>query len=131
MVTLIAMRETGWIPARLESFMWRQLAAAYGARHRLVGGKSPGEPCDLEEAFGVLADGGKRVFLDPWEGESLRDFQHPAEAVYVFGRAGDDCRRWRRPEDLVVRIHTPQEVDLFATHAASIVLQDRSWKHGN
>jgi len=130
-VILIAMRESGWLPPKLESFMWRQLAAAYAAQYKLVGGKGMALGLKhLGEALDETPEN-SRVYLDPWTGGDLETFAHPEKASYIFGRAGDDCRRWRKPEDCVVRINTPNRVDMFAVQAAAIVLHDRQRKNGD
>jgi len=120
MVTLLALWERGWFDLKVESFMWRQLANAYDVEHRL---------CEAILDFGGLQ--GERVFLDPFKGESLDEFEHPEDVVYVFGKAEDNNHRHIQHTDGVVRICTPKPCDLFAIQAAAIVLDDRRRKYGH
>ncbi len=76
-------------------------------------------------------DPGERVFLYPEAtvaGESLTDFEHPEDAVYLFGNAFDSLRSLRRATDPMVTVYTARQVDVFACNVAAIVLFDRMRK---
>ena len=133
-VTLLGLWESGWLEPKVEAFMWRQLASAFAVDELALCPEKLAPRTSLRQ-FNSVGDAlrelkGTRVFLDPNEGESLADFVHPQEAVYIFGRAGDDNRRWAK-DATFVRIVTPAPVDFFALHAAAIVLYDRETKRGN
>ena len=80
-------------------------------------------------ALAVLPD--TRVFLFPeatGAGQSLTGFDHPEEAVYLFGNAFDSLRSLRRATDPMVTVYTARQVDVFACNVAAIVLYDRMRK---
>ena len=133
-VTLLGLWESGWLEPKVEAFLWRQLVSAYAVDELVLCPQLLAPRTNLEQ-FNSVGDAlpqlhGEHVLLDPNEGESLADFVHPQEAVYIFGRAGDDNRRWAK-DATFVRIVTPAPVDFFALHAAAIVLYDRETKRGN
>lgn len=68
---------------------------------------------------------GERVILEPTGGVSLKKFNHPEHAVYIFGNA---MNHNLKHNGVKVRIPTPQITDMFAFNAAAIVLADR---HGH
>jgi hypothetical protein len=61
--------------------------------------------------------------------QSLDDYEHPEDAVYVFG-PDDDEKGWEKnfPTTHVVYIPTPGNTQLFSHEAAAIVLNDRRVK---
>lgn len=130
-VSLLALWESGWLPRKVEAFMWRQLASAYRVDELALCPLAIAPRENLRQ-FATVGEAlpnlqGEPIFLDPNKGEPLASFTHPDEAVYVFGRAGDDNRRWSQGRRFV-RIVTPAQVDFFALQAAAIVLYDRETK---
>lgn len=82
---------------------------------------------------------GRRVFLEPENplrphgGVDLRTFEHPDDALYVFGSAHfDPVASHKQPGDLVVTIPTVHNKGVLWPHqCAVIVLYDRmvkSWQ---
>lgn len=135
MITLVGLWEEGWLDYKTEAFMWKQLLSAYAVDKfvmcpaRLPPRTNLLQFDDVSSALSELQ--GVRVYLDPFGGEPLHDFKHPEDAIYIFGRAGDNNHRHISQEDNVVKIQTPKRVDFFAICAASIVLYDRELKNGN
>lgn len=73
------------------------------------------------------------VFVDENGEAALTDFEHPDDALYVFGRAGfSPMTALKRERDRSVRIETVLGAGLLLPHqAAAIVLHDRlvkSWR---
>ena len=132
-VTLLGLWESGWLEPKVEAFMWRQLAGAYDVDELALCPQrlSPRTNLSQFETVGAALRelSGTPVFLDPSRGEELSSFVHPPDAVYVFGRSGDNNHRWADGAAFV-RIATPAPVDFFALNAAAIVLYDREAKRG-
>lgn len=133
MVELVALWEKGWLDARVEAFIWRQMADAF-AVDRLtfvparLNQERPNEAASVPDA--LAASSCRPVFLIPRGGVSLVEYEHPEDAVYVFGNAQDGNERWSCGHD-VVSIETKRAIDFFAVDAAAIVLYDRLVKRGN
>ena len=126
MITLVGMWEYGWLDPKVELFMFRQLCAAYGVDRlvmvpeMLAARTSVDQYPTIEEALDSCE--GEVVFLEPSGDVSLKDFKHPKDAVYVFGKAMISNKH---REGTKLRIETPNATDMFAINAASIVLADR------
>lgn len=74
-----------------------------------------------------------RVFVDETGAVELQDFEHPDEAVYIFGKAGFSPHpSMAHNGDHTVRIVTPERRGMLWPHqAAAVVLYDRqvkSWR---
>ena len=129
MVTLVGFWEYGWLEPKVELFMFRQLCAAYKVDRlvmipTLLGPRTSVDQYDtLEEALESCS--GERIFLEPSGSEHLDTFDHPEDAVYIFGKAMISNRH---EEGKMVRINTPSMTDMFAVNAAAIVLDNR--EHG-
>ena len=132
MITLVSIWERGWFDASVEAFMWKQLTAAY-AVDRVIFTPTELKQRIYPEQFNTMEEAlastvGEQIFLIPGHGESLIDFEHPQDAVYVFGNA------YKSNLDIatkIVQIPTPKNVDVFARDAAAMVLYDRMIKNGN
>ena len=109
-----------------ENRIYRQLKGAFG-----VGQLVQTTPDEIEEELAALP--GRRVFLvPPWHHDfidhELADYQHPDDAVYVFGSAECNLTAFLDPNTDVVTVTTPQECDMFGSSAAAIVVYDRHAK---
>jgi hypothetical protein len=135
MITLVGRWETGWLAPDVEAFIWRQLAVAYAVdRVIMVPNPSPRGAIESADSVELALEScvGTRVFLIPEQtiaGTALSTYQHPADAVYIFGNGTNGNAHLVRPEDDVVTIYTPAEVDFFAVNAAAIALHDRTLKY--
>jgi len=132
-VTVIGMWELDWLLPRLERRLWKQTLAAYGIKNwaMVPGDTERGSPLEfnsLEEA--LTKSHGTRVFLRPDSGIPLSEFDHPIDAVYIFGNAKESLRKYIRQEDNVVTIDCPQATDMFACVALAPVLHSRFVQHG-
>lgn len=72
------------------------------------------------------------VWVDENGEEYLDDFEHPENAVYVFGRAGLAPMKVHKKEgDKTLKIRTPEDKGLlWGHHAMVLVLYDRFLKNG-
>lgn len=70
------------------------------------------------------------VFVDEGGATPLREFEHPQDVLYVFGKAGSSPKILHEEEgDITLSIETPQAKGLLWPHqAASIILYDRTIK---
>lgn len=70
------------------------------------------------------------VFVEARAATPLRQFDHPREALYIFGKATlNPLVAYGRAGDLSVWIETPQQLGALWPHqAAAIVLYDRQVK---
>jgi tRNA pseudouridine-54 N-methylase len=131
MITVISRWEFGWLDPSVEAFMWKQLTKAYKvdqvifAPTRLENRLFPIQKDSIEEA--IASAQGKKVFLIPGEGNDLASFEHPDDAVYIFGNAMNGNQQEAEGE-IQVQINTPAPIDFFAINAAAIVLYDRRVK---
>lgn len=133
MITLVSLWESGWLDQSVEAFMWRQLVEAFGVDRlifcpeALERRKRPEQFPDLDAA---LADTeGTPVYLIPQHGQALQLFEHPEDAVYIFGNAcQSNINNARRDGTIIVQVPTPKPVDFFAVNAAAMVLYDRMMK---
>lgn len=132
MITLVSIWERGWFDPEVEAFMWKQLTKAYSV-DRVIFTPTELERRTYPEQYDTMSEAldsttGEQIFLIPNAGESLIDFEHPEDAVYIFGNAYksnlDIAKR-------IVHIPTPKSVDVFARDAAAMVLYDRMIKNGN
>jgi len=126
MITLVGLWEKDWLEPKLEWAIWRQLKHAFQIDRLVMVPKllprvqSIDQYDTMEEALQSCE--GDLIFLEPSGDHSLSFFSHPEKAVYVFGNAMMDNKRF---QGLNLRIPTPQDTDLFAVSAASIILMDR------
>jgi len=114
--------------------MFKQLTKAFDvdrvifAPHRLDNRNFPEQYDSVESALATTT--GTPVYLIPQHGKALRTYEHPEDAVYVFGNAyQSNFDQARRNGDQIVQIPTPLPVDFFSVSAASMVLYDRMIKN--
>lgn len=95
-----------------------------GIRSRFVQERASLEEI-LEESHGC-----RIVFVDERAERSLAKFDHPPNALYVFGKANfSPLLSYKREGDLAIRIDTIANKGLLWPHqAAAIVLHDRFLK---
>jgi len=121
MITVIGHYDPGWFGREYENntdyMMYFHTCAAYGVELRMVG------PDDL------VGSERKIVIFDEDGDISLQDFMHPEDALYIFGRTGQDLKLWY-PDAVSVRIETPNASPLFGHVACGIVLADWWRKNG-
>ena len=117
---IIACRERGWFEEGTEDSLWTNLCRSAGTRFELVDTLD-----DVPELVGTI------VVMDETGDESLENFAHPEDAVYIFGNSGNTGIQQHIRADHVVRIDTPHDCNMFGISAASMVLYDRMVKNGN
>ena len=90
------------------------------------------EKKDINEVFKENPDHSV-IFCDERAENSLIEFKHPDNALYVFGKANfSPFLSLKRNKDLSIRIDTLDNKGLLWGHqAASIILYDRMLKNGN
>jgi len=111
MLLVVALRDKAWFDKFTDRALFKQTCDAYGVNFRIVN--------DYTEVPT------KNLILFEENGEiDLKDFEHPEDAVYLFGRTGYDIKLWF-PGVPAVRIPTPYKSSLFGCVACGIVLEDR------
>lgn len=115
-VKLVAFREDTWFAPLAEYNLYNHLAIAYNCDSQLIR--------DWSEA--VVPDGWP-VILAYEHGElESRQFRHPENAVYVFGRTALDLLGAVPNPDVILRVDTPgSSLGMFGAQIAAIVLRDR------
>lgn len=122
---------------RTERRLWKQTIQAFAvdrwAMCDVRGGpfSSPEQYTDL--ASMLAAHPGRKTFLIPRESVpsdscDLRDYEHPTDAIYVFGNSSESLASHVAESDAVVSIVTPHRATLFGHVALSAVLYDRMVK---
>lgn len=116
---IVAWKEPGWFDPRADLQMWRHLTRAYKVGYELL---------DWDQ-MPEFAEGEAIVILDEQGTVELGDFEHPENAVYVFGHTHQNDLI-NIPHDHSVVIDTPdREPCLFGIQAAAIILEDRKRKN--
>jgi len=123
MITVIGMWEPGYSQEQnfLEDTIWKQTLSAFAVDRFLMVTAST----MMENLNSAIGD---RVFMCYGsEGtETLKNFKHPQDAVYLFGIPGDNLRQYIKTDDYKVHIETPNDVDMLACSCVAAVLYDRS-----
>lgn len=136
MIELLAAWEEGWLQPDTEAFIWRQLCNAFdvdkcmAVPRRIPVRTSVFQYDCIQDALGESTC--EPIYLMPAKtvkGDNLATFEHPENACYIFGRAGENNKRHMQEGDRAVTIYSPKNVDIFAVNAAAIVLYDRMVKH--
>lgn len=136
-VTVLGMWERWLEPERFERRVWKHTIQAFKVDRwgmcDVAGGPftSPVQYADL--ATMLAAHPGPKTFLIPpgrIEGTgNLSEYEHPENAIYVFGRGGENLVKHVTPADDVVSIHMPLGgAELYAAVALGQVLYDRQVK---
>jgi hypothetical protein len=128
------MWESTWMDAeRTERRLWKQTIQAFAVDRW---GMCPAHggpftsPVQHDSLASMLAaHPGRKTFLIP-PGRILRtaglaEYEHPADAIYVFGRAGETLVQHVTDGDDVVTIFTPGSAVMFGHVALAAVLYDR------
>jgi hypothetical protein len=97
------------LPADYQTDIWRSCSSL----HALPTPRIMFSPPDAVELPGQIA---------------LHDFEHPADALYVFG--SDDMHNEAIESSAVVYVPTPRKAPLWSVQAAAVVLHDR-WVRGD
>ena len=148
-VGLLFSWDSGWFNPTTEVTLWHDLAVSFGVDLLVM---TPDlkiynyqdltfEKFDsIVTALDTLEGRATFVFLEPLDiieanqltGESLVDFVHPENALYIFGPSGRSNIGFYNSErgDKLVYIPTVVSKQIWALHAASIVLYDRAKKKG-
>ncbi len=117
MITVVAYRDKGWFGKEFENntdrALYEQTCSAYGANLIMLNDRDPFPNFDVPV-----------IIFDEDGLLSLEEFEHPKDAVYVFGRSGQDLKLLF-PNLTSVRIQTPNKHPLFGCVACGIVLKDR------
>lgn len=140
MIVIAAPWELGWSAPWLEWDLWAYLLRCYRVDRWIMtpitGVRKSGELPSLEERADldtVLAENALPVvWVDEGGATDLREFEHPADAIYIFGKTSfRPMLGLGTPEHRSVRIATPDSGALLWGHqAAALVLHDRTVKQG-
>lgn len=82
---------------------------------------------------GLEVDGLARVFVDEHGVTELTDFDHPKDALYIFGKAGfSPLRAYGTQGDLSVRVDTPAAGGMMWPHQVAVLTlwhrRAQSWR---
>lgn len=137
MVTVLGMWEPDWMDAeRTERRLWKQTIQAFAVDRWAMAGVQGGpftSPLQYESLEAMVVDHrGPKTFLIPRASYSasqrLSDYEHPTDAIYVFGNSTENLVRHVTESDAVVSIYTPERATMFGHVALSAVLYDRMVK---
>lgn len=149
MITVLGCWEDTWMDAEItETRIWRQTLAAFQVKRFVMwpdktnGNQKTGrfdQYSDFKEALASLE--GHKTYLMPkftiddynLSGQNLKDFIHPENVSYIFGRTPDNLIEYIdfSDDNSFVYIDTPQKTDFFGHVAVGITLYDRTIKNGN
>lgn len=106
---IVGFKEKNWFNPRTDFALWNQLCRAYNEEFSWYSDWIPQPDSPI-------------VVFDEDGDTKLKDFIHPPNATYVFGRTAQ-----YRLQDIVlceysVRIETPKQHSLFGVEAAAIML---------
>lgn len=137
MVRVAGLWELGWNTPIKEVDLWEfplrdfevdkfYMSPVSGIDHSMVEERHSFEDL-LKEA---RAEGTTLVFVDEMATTPLKDFSHPENVLYVFGKSGlNPLKAYGQKEDLSVVIETKINGGILWPHqAAAIVLYDRMMK---
>jgi len=113
-VRIVAWKEPTWFVPNADRALWHLLTRAYCVDLEMV---DPGKPPKFQEDETV-------VLFDEQGKTSLHDYDHPENAVYVFGRTHQNNLLEMDHDDSVV-IEYPGKSMLFGVTACAIALDDR------
>jgi len=116
---VVAFRDKGWYnEQRTEWRLYDQLCRAYDVELKMIK--------NIDEVNEIGGD--KKIVIFDEKGDvSLENFKHIEDAVYIFGRSGQNLKH-DFPDAISVRIDTPKPISLFGAVACGIVLEDRRRK---
>ena len=133
-VAIAGLWELGWTTPIMEADIWRFLLRDFAVDAWImspISGIAAGdvrEFPDIESVLDELRGYYVPVFVDEEADDELATFEHPENALYIFGKAnGSPFRESRTAIDRAVKIRTPAGAGLlWPHHAAAIVLYHRS-----
>lgn len=138
MIEVAGIWEEGWNVPIMEVTQWEMMLREFGVDHLnmtpVSGIAAPwgNKPwlTEYNDMAEVIADHSALtpVFVDEAATVELQDFQHPADALYVFGRAGYSPFESIGEGHLSVKIMTPCPGCLWAHQACAFLLYDRMLK---
>lgn len=141
-VAVAGLWELGWNNPLMESYQWTFVLRDFGVKRwymspvtGIIHNEHRNGVIDLKEAndFQDILDLGEdltRVYVDEKAETLLPHFDHPRNALYIFGRAGvSTMNAHRREGDLAVKIPTVQNKGVLWPHQCLLtVLYDREIK---
>lgn len=135
-VQIAGMWELGWNTPIKEADLWEYLVRDFGVDRwwmSPISGISNRHVSECAELLEILEkarnDGLSIVFVDERGDVPLAEFEHPANAIYVFGKASSSPLSLRLDGEASVVIETQAKLGgLWPHQAASIVLYDRFMK---
>lgn len=138
MIKLAGIWERGWNTPIKEIDLWEMIIREFEV-HQLymtpISGIDNGCIIELPKMEQIISMNPSMsiVFVTEKTEETLFDFEHPKDALYIFGRVGPDCTSlFRKGIDKKVKIETTANKGLLWPHqAAGILLYDRlkkSWQ---
>jgi hypothetical protein len=116
MVKIIAFYEDHWMAPGTDFAQWDHLCRSFGAELQMIRNWS--------EA--IIPEGYPIIIADEEGTQESRVFDHPTDAVYVFGRSCQNLLVALPSCDYTIRIDTPEPISMFGVNAAAIILRDRN-----
>lgn len=139
-VKIVGLWEFGWNTPIKEVDLWQFPLQDFGVEKFYMCPVSGIDNAMVEERHSIeevlkeaREEGTAVVFVDEKGSTPLKDFKHPANVLYVFGKSGlNPLKAYGRDRDLSVVIETKANGGILWPHqAATIVLYDRfkkSWQ---
>lgn len=132
MIKVIGMWELGWSAPITEIDLWQFPLREFQVDEFIMTPISGIKSKKVTEYGSILEalddnDGIPVVFLDERGGTTLKEFEHPEDCIYVFGKASyspfiDNATE----DDWIVSVETPSDKGMMWPHqVATLVLYDR------
>lgn len=137
MIRVAGTWEFGWNTPIKEMELWQFVMQDFAVDHFCMSPRSGIQGASVMECDSMVdaindarQAGAVVVFVDEIGTTTLREFTHPENVLYVFGKANfSPLVAYAQPGDQSVRIETTANIGGFWPHqAASIVLYDRMVK---
>lgn len=113
---IAACREEGWLDRITDNAQWDNLCRSFGVDLQLV----------VEFSEIVVPDGYAVVVMDESGEDSLEDFTHPENVIYIFGRSTLNRIQDGITHDHSVQINTVEQKGIFGVSIAGALLYARS-----
>jgi tRNA(Leu) C34 or U34 (ribose-2'-O)-methylase TrmL len=129
--------ELGWNTPILEIDLWEYPLRDFGVDKFFmmpISGVQSDVVIERQTMEEILAENQDlvHVFVDERGTQTLEDFVHPENALYVFGRVSLSVLPLAREQDVSLKIRTPRQIATMWPHqVAGIVLYDRFMKQQN
>ena len=135
-VTIVGTWEISWNTPIKEVEQWQYPLMDYGvdkfymAPVSGIRNSAVTEVHDMGELLNQLrAENKTIVFVDENGTETLEEFIHPENAVYVFGKASlSPLIAYNQPGDISLKIMTPNNLATLWPHQAAVLILDDRWK---